>query len=308
MSRDAPPAGDGMPKVFLVEGSALPAPPLAPGLYIVSTPIGHLKDITIRALGTLARADLVACEDTRVTAVLTRHYGIKAPLLAYHEHNAEQQRPRILAALEAGEVVALVSDAGTPLLSDPGFRLVAAAVEAGHPVFPVPGASALLAGLVTAALPTDAFFFAGFLPNRTIGRRKRLAELAAVPATLVFYESPHRTADALADMAIELGADRPAAVARELTKAFETVKRGTLASLAEEFAAGPDPKGEIVILVGPPLAIVPEAADIDELLARLTAEHPLKEAARLAAEATGLPRRDLYQRALALKDDAADGA
>jgi len=308
MSRDAPPAGDGAPRQFLVEGCPLPAPPLAPGLYIVSTPIGHLKDITIRALGTLARADLVACEDTRVTAVLTRHYGIKAPLLAYHEHNAEQQRPRILAALEAGEVVALVSDAGTPLLSDPGFRLVAAAVEAGYPVFPVPGASALLAGLVAAALPTDAFFFAGFLPNRTVGRRKRLAELAAIPATLVFYESPHRTADALADMAIELGADRPASVARELTKAFETVKRGTLASLAEEFAAGPDPKGEIVILVGPPLAIVPEAADVDELLARLTAEHPLKEAARLAAEATGLPRRDLYQRALALKGDAADGA
>lgn len=293
---------------FMIDGHVLPAPPLAPGLYIVSTPIGHLKDITIRALGTLARADLVACEDTRVTAVLTRHYGIKVPLLPYHEHNAEQQRPRILAALAEDQVVALVSDAGTPLLSDPGFRLVGAAVEAGHPVFPVPGASALLAALVTAALPTDAFLFAGFLPTRTVGRRKRLAELATTPATLVFYESPHRTADALADMAAVLGAERPAVVARELTKAFETVKRGTLAALAAEFAAGPDPKGEIVILAGPPVASVPEAEDVDALLARLIPNHPLKEAARLAAEATGLSRRDLYQRALELKDEGGDGA
>ncbi|MCX5513829.1 16S rRNA (cytidine(1402)-2'-O)-methyltransferase [Kaistia algarum] len=293
---------------FSIDGHVLPAPPLAPGLYIVSTPIGHLKDITIRALGTLACADLVACEDTRVTAVLTRHYGIKAPLLPYHEHNAEQQRPRILAALAENKVVALVSDAGTPLLSDPGFRLVGAVVEARHPVFPVPGASALLSALVTAALPTDAFLFAGFLPTRTVGRRKRLAELAATPATLVFYESPHRTADALADMAVVLGADRPAVVARELTKAFETVKRGTLGSLAAEFAAGPDPKGEIVILAGPPVAAIPEADDVDSLLIGLLAEHPLKEAAKLAAETTGLSRRDLYQRALELKDDPDDGA
>ena len=293
---------------FSIHGHRLAAPPLAPGLYIVSTPIGNLRDVTIRALETLARADLVACEDTRVTAVLTRHYDIRAPLIAYHEHNAAQQRPRILAALAEGKVVALVSDAGTPLVSDPGFRLVGAALEAGHAVVPIPGASALLASLVVAGLPSDAFLFAGFLPTRTVGRRKRLVELANVPATLVFYESPHRTADALADMADVLGAERQAAVARELTKTFETVRHGTLGSLAAAFA-GTSPKGEIVILAGPPLPSVPDEQDADALLIRLLAEHPLKEAARLAAEATGLPRRDLYQRALGLKGDpeAADG-
>ncbi len=300
----AGPAGHGS---FSIDGHTLPAPALAPGLYVVSTPIGNLKDITIRALGTLAAADLVACEDTRVTAVLTRHYGIRAPLIAYHEHNAEQQRPRILTALAEGKVVALVSDAGTPLVSDPGFRLVGAAVEAGHAVYPIPGASALLAALVPAGLPTDAFLFAGFLPNRTAGRRKRLTALAAVPATLVFYESPHRTAESLADMAAVLGDARPAAVARELTKTFETVRRGTLAELAATFGEGPDPRGEIVILVGPPLETEPDAADVDERLLALLAEHPVKEAARLAAEATGLAKRDLYQRALELKAGDGDG-
>lgn len=292
---------------FAIDGHLIAAPPLAPGLYIVSTPIGNLRDMTIRALGTLAGAQLIACEDTRTTGVLTRHYSIRTPLLAYHEHNAAERRPRILAALAEGQAVALVSDAGTPLVSDPGYRLVGAALEAGHKVIPIPGASALLAGLVTAGLPNDAFLFAGFLPTRTVGRRKRLAELAAIPATLVFYESPHRTAEALADMAAELGGERPAAVARELTKAFETVRRGTLASLAAEFAGEPDPKGEIVILVGPPIAETPSAEAAEALLARLLGEHPLREAARLAAAETGLPRRDLYNLGLKLKDGAADG-
>ena len=298
---------DAAPRRFAIDGQAFPAPPLPGGLYIVSTPIGNLRDITIRALQTLAAADIIACEDTRTTRVLLRHYAITVPLIAYHEHNAEAQRPKILEALESGKTLALVSDAGTPLISDPGYRLVASVTDAGHPVVPIPGASAILAGLVAAALPTDAFFFAGFLPNRTVGRVKRIAALAAVPGTLVFYESPHRTAETLADLAATLGADRKATLARELTKTFETHRRGTLGSLAAELAAEPTPKGEIVIMVGPPEAATAEPGDLDSLLVRLLAELPVKEAAQQAAAATGLPRRDLYQRALALKkDDGAD--
>ena len=201
---------------FAIEGQAFAAPALAAGLHIVATPIGNLGDVTLRALRTLAAADIVACEDTRVTRVLLERYAIGRGLFTYHEHNAAEQRPKLLAALAEGKSVALVSDAGTPLLSDPGYRLVQEAAEAGHAVVPVPGASALLAGLVAAGLPTDAFFFAGFLPPKEAGRRKRLAELAAVPGTLVFYESPHRLGAALADMAAVLG-DRPAAIAREIT-------------------------------------------------------------------------------------------
>jgi len=291
---------------YLIDGQRLRAPRIEAGLYIVSTPIGNLRDITLRALATLAAADVIACEDTRVTRVLTRHYGIDTELFAYHEHNADRQRPKLLAALAAGKVVALVSDAGTPLVSDPGFRLVGDVLGAGHRVIPIPGASALLAALVAAALPTDTFLFAGFLPNRTVGRKKRLAALADVPGTLIFYESPHRTADSLADMAEVLGGDRPAVVARELTKTFETVRRGTLASLAEAFGNEPSPKGEIVILIGPPVDAEPDADEVDTLLARLLESHPLKEAASLAATATGLPKRDLYQRALELKAEAAE--
>jgi len=300
---------EGPNRRYAIDGHGFEAPPLETGLYIVSTPIGNLRDVTLRALQVLAAADLVACEDTRVTRVLLNHYGIATSLLAYHEHNAEEQRPRLLAALEEGKSVALVSDAGTPLISDPGFRLVGAVTEAGHKVVPIPGASAVLSGLVTAGLPTDAFLFAGFLPTRTVARKKRIAALAAIPATLVFYESPHRTADTFADLAETLGAERPAVLARELTKLFETVRRGTLGSLAAELAAEPTPKGEIVILVGPPAEIVPDASDVDALLEDLLAELPVKEAAQRAAAATGLPRRDLYQRALALKsgDATKDG-
>ncbi|MCX5494869.1 16S rRNA (cytidine(1402)-2'-O)-methyltransferase [Kaistia dalseonensis] len=306
MSPTDAPTIEAMGRSYAIEGNAFRAPLIESALYIVATPIGNLRDITLRALATLAAADLIACEDTRVTRVLTRHFAIDTPLLAYHEHNAEQQRPKLIAALDAGKVVALVSDAGTPLVSDPGFRLVGSVLEAGHTVVPIPGASALLASLVTSALPTDSFLFAGFLPTRTVGRKKRLAELANVPATLVFYESPHRTAEALADMAETLGPDRPAVVARELTKTFETVRRGRLATLAAEFAAEPTPKGEIVILLGPPLAVTPDADDVDSLLERLLADHPVREAAQIAATETGLARRDLYQRALALKSAAAD--
>jgi 16S rRNA (cytidine1402-2'-O)-methyltransferase len=290
---------------FAIEGQSFAAPPLAPGLHVVATPIGNLADVTLRALRTLAAADIVACEDTRVTRILLDRYGIGRSLFTYHEHNAAEQRPKLLAALAEGRSIALVSDAGTPLLSDPGYRLVQEAAEAGHAIVPIPGASALLAGLVAAGLPTDAFFFAGFLPPKEAGRRKRLAEIAAVPGTLVFYESPHRLGAALADMAAVLG-DRPATVARELTKLYETVRRGPLSALAAAFGDAP-PKGEIVVLVGPPIEAAPDSETVDALLRRLLASGSVKSAAEDAAAATGLPRRDLYQRALALRDGR-DGA
>jgi 16S rRNA (cytidine1402-2'-O)-methyltransferase len=295
-------AEEGPAPGFFLEGVRVPARPLAPALYVVATPIGNLGDVTIRALATLAAADLIACEDTRVTAVLLRHYGIERPLLPYHEHNAAEQRPKLLAALAEGRAVALASDAGTPLVSDPGYRLVADVLAAGHKVVPIPGASAVLAALVAAGLPTDTFLFAGFLPPKEVGRRKRLAELAAVPGSLVFFESPQRLAASLADMASVLG-DRPAAVARELTKTFETIRRGGLAALASQFAGEPAPKGEIVVVVGPPLEKTVAPEDVDALLRSLLGTKSVRETADEAALLTGLSRRDLYQRALALKDD-----
>jgi 16S rRNA (cytidine1402-2'-O)-methyltransferase len=296
--------GDSRDSSFLIEGQKVAARPLDPGLYVVATPIGNLGDITIRALATLAAAAVVACEDTRVTGFLLRHFGIATRLLAYHDHNAERQRPKLMAALAEGKVVALVSDAGTPLISDPGFRLVAEARAAGHKVVPIPGASAVLAALVASGLPTDSFFFAGFLPPKSAGRMKRLAEVATVPATLVFFESAQRVAAALADMATALGRERPGAVARELTKTFETVRDGTLGDLADKFGSEPPPKGEIVVLVGPPAEVATTAADADAVLTDLLREKSVSEAAAEAAAITGLPRRDLYKRALALKDAA----
>ncbi len=289
-------------RLFAVDGHRLAARSLAPGLHVVATPIGNLGDISLRALETLAAADVIACEDTRVTAVLLRHYGIQTPMVAYHDHNAARQRPKLLSALAEGKAVALVSDAGTPLVSDPGYKLVKEARAAGHAVVPVPGASALLAGLVASGLPTDAFLFAGFLPPKSAARRTRLAELKAVPATLVFYETGPRLAAALADMAAVLSGERPAAVARELTKTFETVRTGTLAMLADTYAAEGPPRGEIVVLIGPPLAEAPSAEDADRLLAELLKDRPLSRAVAEAASLTGLKRRDLYSRALALKD------
>lgn len=291
------------PKSFTVAGHPVPAGPLTPGLYIVATPIGNLADITIRALSTLAAADLVACEDTRVTAVLLRHYGIAVPTIAYHDHNAARQRPKLMAALAEGKRVALVSDAGTPLISDPGYRLVVEARAAGHAIVPIPGASALLAALVAAGLPTDAFLFAGFLPPKTVARTRRLKELAGVPATLAFYESPQRLAASLADMAAALGATRAAAVARELTKTFETVRTGTLGDLATTYGGEAPPKGEIVVLVGPPQEAATGEAEADAILKSLLADMPVSAAAARAAELTGLPRRALYTRALALKGE-----
>lgn len=288
----------------MIGGTELPARPLEPALYLVATPIGNLGDITLRALETVAAADVLACEDTRVTRILLSRYGIRQKPLPYHEHNAAEAGPKLLSALAEGKSVALVSDAGTPLVSDPGYRLVAKALEQDIRVVPIPGPSAVLAALTASGLPTDAFLFGGFLPVKDGQRRSRLRELAAVPATLVFFESPRRLADSLAAMAAVLGAERPAAVGRELTKAFEEMRTGTLGDLADHYAAAETPKGEIVICVGPPLArAAAEPAEIDRLLLSLAAEMPASKAAAEAARITGGRKPDLYRRLLELKQE-----
>ena len=302
-------AGDGAPRLrrYTVTGQAVEAPPLAPGLYLVATPIGNLRDITLRALETLAGSDLVACEDTRVTRKLFDRYGISTPLIAYHDHNAETARPKILEKLAAGGAVALVSDAGTPLISDPGYRLVRAAAAAGHPVTAAPGASAALMALTVSGLPTDRFFFEGFLPAKEAARRTRIGELARIPATLVLFESGPRLAATLAALAAGLGA-REAAVTRELTKLHEEVRRGDIAALAADYAAGSETRGEIVIVIAPPGADAqPSSADIDALLRAALGRTSVKEAVAEVAAATGEPRRAVYARALALTKDP-DGA
>ena len=273
---------------------------LAAGLYVTATPIGNAGDVTLRALDVLARADLVLCEDTRVTAKLFAIHGISAKTAPYHDHNAAEMRPRVLKRLEAGEAIALVSDAGTPLVSDPGLKLVREALEAGHNVTALPGASSVLAALTLAGLPTDRFFFAGFLSAKQEARRKDLAELAAIPATLVFLESANRLEAALADMASALGL-REAAVARELTKKFEEVRRGSLSDLAAHYAEAGPPKGEIVIVVGPPEKRVALCAhEIDAMLENELARTSLKDAVAEVVSMTGLPRREIYARALEL--------
>ncbi len=299
MEQDKPDTGK-LPS-FAVFGLNMEADPIRPGLHVVATPIGNLKDISLRALGTLAAADAVLAEDTRVTKVLLAHYGISTPLVAYHEHNAAVMRPHILARLEAGAALALVSDAGTPLVSDPGFKLVADAAAAGANVVAVPGPSAVLAGLVVAGLPTDRFFFEGFLPPRSAARRQRIAELAAIPGTLVFFESPRRVAETLADLHAVLG-EREGAMARELTKHYETVRRGTLGTLAAQLASEDPPKGEIVLLVGPPQqgAQALSAEDLDARLLKALESHSVKDAAAIVAGESGQPRRQVYARAIEL--------
>ena len=271
------------------------------GLHVVATPIGNLKDISFRALSTLAAADAVIAEDTRVTKTLLAHYGISTPLVAYHEHNARVIRPHLIARLEAGASLALVSDAGTPLVSDPGFKLVQEALEKGVHVTSVPGPSAVLAALVVAGLPTDRFFFEGFLPHKSGPRRARLAELAHIPGTLVFFESPRRLAETLEDCLATLG-PRPAAIARELTKVYETVRRGGLDELAAALATEEPPKGEIVLLVAPPeagSAAIAEA-ELDAKIEEALNAFSLKDAASVVAASTGQPRRQVYARALQL--------
>jgi 16S rRNA (cytidine1402-2'-O)-methyltransferase len=291
---------------YTLAGQAIEAPRLAAGLYLVATPIGNLRDITLRALEMLAAADLVACEDTRVTRKLFDHYGLSAPLMSYHDHNAETARPKILQRIAAGDAVALVSDAGTPLISDPGFKLVRDATAADLPVTAAPGASAAVMALTVAGLPTDRFFFEGFLPSKSAARRTRIAELARIPATLVLYESGPRLGDALSDLAAGLGA-REAAVCRELTKLHEEVRRGTLETLARDYAAGAETRGEIAIVIAPPDARAPSGAEeIDALLRAALARVSLKDAVAEVAAATGEQRRAVYSRALELtKSDAA---
>jgi 16S rRNA (cytidine1402-2'-O)-methyltransferase len=283
-----------------------------PGLYLVATPIGNLGDISLRALAVLRDADVVACEDTRHTGRLLAAHGIDATMTSYHDHNAARARPRLIARLKAGEMVALVSDAGTPLISDPGYRLVGEATAEGISVYPVPGASSVLAALTASGLPTDRFLFLGFVPNRAGARERYLRTHAAVDATLVLMESPKRLAATLADMAAVFG-DRPAAVCRELTKLHEDVVRGGLADLATRFAEAAAPRGELVIVIGPPTAGPArefDDAEIDALLMELLADQKPGDAAALVAAETGLARRDLYQRAVALKqrtDEPKDG-
>lgn len=295
---------NGGERTYRVNDTRVAARPLQPALYLVATPIGNLGDITLRALETLAGADVLACEDTRVTRVLLDRYGIQNRPFAYHEHNATEAGPRLIAALEAGKSVALVSDAGTPLVSDPGYRLGQLAIEAGHRVVPIPGASAPLAALVGSGLPNDAFLFAGFLPTKDKARRDRLAELADVPATLIFFESPHRIGDTLAAAADVFGSERPASVCRELTKTFEEFRRGTLGELATAYA-DQTVKGEVVLVVGPPLEkAAPDACEVDGLLLELASNLPTAKAATEASKITGLPRKELYQRLLDLKGAA----
>ncbi len=284
------------------------APQADPGLYLVATPIGNLGDMTLRGLEILAGVDVIACEDTRVTRKLADRYGVTTPLVSYHDHNAETARPKLLARLAQGQSVALVSDAGTPLISDPGYKLVREAREAGFVVTAVPGASAVMAAVASAGLPTDRFLFEGFLPPREQARKSRIAELAEVPATLVFFETGPRIAAMLDDLVAVLGA-RDAAVCRELTKLHEEVRRGDLASLARAYDEGAETRGEFVVVVGPPAAAPPVATDaLDDLLRRALATASLKDAVEAVVAATGHKRRLVYQRALSLTQGSDDGS
>ncbi len=275
---------------------------LAPGLHLIATPIGNLGDLSPRALAALAAADLVVCEDTRVTGGLLHRHRIERPLLAYHEHNAARMRPQILARLEAGAAVALTTDAGTPLISDPGYKLVRAAIDAGIEVLTVPGPSAAIAALTVSGLPTDRFLVAGFLPARGAARARALRELGAVRATLVLFEAARRLPVTLADLARGLG-PREAAVARELTKRFEEVRRGSLDRLAADYARAGPPKGEVVLVIGPPAEADARASDgeLDAALEAALATLAPAAAAAAVAAATGRSRREVYRRALAIR-------
>jgi 16S rRNA (cytidine1402-2'-O)-methyltransferase len=291
-------------RTFSVAGQSLTAPKPVPGLYLVATPIGNLGDITLRALETLAGVDIIACEDTRITRRLTERYAISAQLKPYHDHNAEAARPKILQWLAEGAAIALVSDAGTPLISDPGFKLVREVAAHGHAVIALPGASSVLTALAVAALPTDRFFFEGFLPPKEAARRARLAELARIDATLVLFESGNRVQDALADLARFMGS-RNAAVCRELTKLHEEVRRAPLSELAQG-AGELETRGEFVLVIGPPAADTPIMAEgaLDDLLRSQLELGSVKDAVAHAVELSGRPRREVYARALELAKDS----
>jgi 16S rRNA (cytidine1402-2'-O)-methyltransferase len=276
---------------------------LAAGLYILATPIGNAADISLRALGVLKGASVIAAEDTRVTAKLLAIHGIQKPLIPYNDHNGQQMRPRILARLEQGEAVVLVSDAGTPLVSDPGYKLVREVISAGLPVVAIPGASAVLTGLALSGLPTDRFLFAGFLPSKAGERQSMLEELKGLRATLIFFESAQRLAETLPAMAGVLG-ERAAVVARELTKLHEEVRRGSLCELAAHYEKAGAPKGEVTLLVGPPQQAAADTAKVDAALKAALVFMPVKAAAEMIAGLTGRSRKALYDRALELKNGA----
>jgi 16S rRNA (cytidine1402-2'-O)-methyltransferase len=282
-----------------------------PGLYLVATPIGNAGDITLRALALLRHADLVACEDSRVSGPLLKRYGIGTPLFPYHEHNAAKVRPQLLARLQAGATVALVSDAGTPLINDPGYKLVRDCIAAGIAVTALPGASAVLTGLSLSGLPSDRFLYAGFPPVKDAARQRWLAGLKAIDATLVLLESAQRLPESLAAMAAVLGGSREAAVARELTKKFEEVRRGTLADLAAHYADRGPPKGEVTLVIAPPPAAdaAEAGADLDTALRAALARLPLRQAVDEVATVLNLSRKPVYARALELRDgEQQDGA
>ena len=281
----------------------LMARPLQPALYLVATPIGNLADISLRALAILARADLIAAEDTRHSKKLLSHFGLRGGLTPYHEHNAEKERPRLLARIRAGQSVALISDAGTPLVSDPGYKLVREALDDGLTVLSIPGPSASLAALTSSGLPTDTFLFAGFLPPKSGARRARLETLKSAPATLILFESASRLVKSLADMADLLG-PREAAVAKELTKLHESVTRGRLDRLAAEFS-GETLKGEFVVVVAPPAADQGEPSDemIEEQLVKALKLDSFRDAVRSVAEVLNISRARVYELGLKLKRD-----
>lgn len=301
------PDPDSPARTFAVAGHLVSAPKAAPGLHLVATPIGNLGDITLRALETLAGVDIVACEDTRITRRLIERFSISATLKQYHEHNAEQARPKILEALARGSSIALVSDAGTPLISDPGFKLVREVSAAGFPVIALPGPSSVLAALSVAALPTDRFFFEGFLPSKQNARRTRIAELARIDATLVMFESGARVQECLHDLASIVG-ERDAAICREMTKLHEEVRRATVSELAG-VSDTLETRGEFVLVIGPPAAdagLMNDAA-LDDLLRTSLARGSVKDAVAHAVEVSGRPRREIYARALELSKDGDDG-
>jgi 16S rRNA (cytidine1402-2'-O)-methyltransferase len=274
---------------------------LPPGIYLVATPIGNLRDITLRALDILASADHVVAEDTRQSRKLLQAYGIQAYLTPYHDHNAAKRAPNLVKLVEEGASVALISDAGTPLVSDPGFKLARAAIDAGLDVFAIPGASAVLTGLVSSGLASDAFYFGGFLPPKTSARRKSILALKQVQASLIFFESAGRLNATLADLFEELG-DRDVAIARELTKKYEEIKRGKLSSLLDDLAET-KLRGEIVLMIGPPLASEKwDEATIDQALKERIGEIGVKRASEEIAEMSGHAKRDIYKRALQIKD------
>jgi 16S rRNA (cytidine1402-2'-O)-methyltransferase len=286
---------------YIIGAARFEAETIAPGLYVVATPIGNLGDITIRALATLAAADTVLCEDTRTSGKLMERFAIKAKLLPYHEHNAQKVRPAILERLKQGATIALISDAGMPLVSDPGYRLVKEAAEQGIPVTVCPGPSAVLTGLALSGLPTDRFTFAGFMPQKQGERRKLFAEFEKIRSTLVVFESPHRIIDTLRDLETALP-NRAIAVTRELTKLHEEVLRGTASEIAETLSARPSVKGEITLIIGPPGEEEAVSDDVlDHAIAQAVDTMPASKAASEIAKRFNLNRSDIYQRILAMK-------